>query len=144
MLVNSNSLLETQNLAKKLAKKYREGAVIALSGDLGAGKTSFVQGFAQGLGIKDKIISPTFVVIRQHQIQGSERLFHVDLYRLEGDLNINELGLKELFDDKSNLVLIEWPEKIAKDLPEETIYINFKKLSESEREITIKERQANN
>lgn len=124
----TQSNLETQKLAGKLAKNFKSG-VIALSGDLGAGKTTFVQGFAKGLGIKDKIISPTFVLIRQHR-----QLYHVDLYRID---NFKELGLEELFSDKNNIVLIEWAEKIKNLLPKNTIWIHFKMLSENTREITL-------
>lgn len=119
---------ETQKLAYKLAQKYRNG-VIALVGELGAGKTTFAQGFAKGLGIKDKIISPTFVLIRQHI-----NLYHVDLYRID---SFKELGLEELFSDKNAVVLIEWAEK-AKDLfPKNTTWITFEMLSANKRKITV-------
>lgn len=124
----TQSNLETQKLAQNLAKEFKSG-VIALSGDLGSGKTTFVQGFAKGLGIKDKIISPTFVLIRQHG-----RLYHVDLYRID---NFSELGLEELFLDKNAIVLVEWAEKIKNLLPKNTIWITFKMLSENKRGIKL-------
>lgn len=129
----TNSERETKDLAKKLAKQLN--GVIALTGELGAGKTIFTQGFAEGLGIKDKIISPTFVLIRQHKIPNtSKTLFHIDLYRTE---NFKELGLQEIMDNPNNIVLIEWAEKVKKILPKNTTYINIKSLSEDEREIII-------
>ncbi len=124
----TQSNLETKKLAKKLAKNFKSG-VIALSGPLGAGKTTFVQGFAKGLGIKDKIISPTFVLIRQH-----EDFYHIDLYRLS---NFDGLGLEEILSNKDNIVLIEWAEKIKDLLPKNTIWITFEMLSENKRKITL-------
>ena len=132
---------ETKSLAAKFAKMVRQthhkSKIIALTGELGAGKTTFVQGFAKGLQIKDKIISPTFVLIRQHKIPDKENiLYHIDLYRLEGKININELGISELLNSE-NLVLIEWAEKIRKYLPKNTVKINLEKLGENKRLITI-------
>lgn len=125
---------ETKKLAQNFAKKFKKG-VIALIGELGAGKTTFVQGFAQGLGIKEKIISPTFVLIRQHQIPNSHKiLFHVDLYRLE---NLQNLGHKEILSNSNNIVLIEWAEKAHKVLPKNTTYIIFEKLDQNRQSVKI-------
>lgn len=119
----SNSDKETKQIAAKLAKKGI-ARVFALSGELGAGKTIFVQGFAKGLGIKEKIISPTFVLIHQHKIPNTAKiLYHIDLYRLD---QIDHLGLNEIWSDPNNIVLIEWAEKLKK-LPEETIRISIQK-----------------
>ena len=126
---------ETKKVAENLAKKITSG-VVALTGELGAGKTTFVQGFAKGLDIKDKIISPTFVLIRQHKFKLGV-LYHIDLYRLENDINIKELGIKELMSNTNNLVLIEWAEKIEKGLPEKTIRINIQKINVNKRLITV-------
>lgn len=122
----SNSEQETKRIATKLAKEAR-GNIYALTGELGAGKTIFVQGFAKGLGIKEKIISPTFVLIRQHKIPKTKRfLYHVDLYRIE---KIKDLGLKDLWSNKNNIVLIEWAEKAESILPKDAIKINITKES---------------
>lgn len=130
----SNSAVETKQVAYDLAQKIDHG-VIALTGDLGAGKTTFAQGFAEGLGIKEKIISPTFVLIRQHQIPNSKNIFyHIDLYRLEEDTS--KLGLGEIFSNKKNITLIEWAEKLNQ-LPKNTIQIYIKILGPSKREITL-------
>ena len=128
---------ETMKLGRDLAKQLQSvGGVVALVGNLGAGKTTFVQGFAEGLGIKDKILSPSFVLIRQHKIPDSEsRLFHVDLYRLENDKDLTSLGLNEFWSHPGNIVIIEWAEK-AKKLPENTKYITFENLGENKRKIT--------
>jgi len=134
----SSSAAKTQGVASQIAKDFTNG-VIALSGDLGAGKTTFTQGFAEALGIKDKIISPTFVLIRQHPIPNSDKtLFHIDLYRLE-EINFKETGIQEIIDSPNNIVLIEWAEKAKDQLPENTLWINFKNLEENKREIQISE-----
>lgn len=120
----SRSADETKAIAAKLAKVSKSN-IFALTGNLGAGKTIFAQGFAKGLGIKDKIISPTFVLIRQHNIPNTSKIFyHIDLYRPE---NCNHLGLEEILSDKNSVILIEWAEKIERILPKHTIKINITK-----------------
>ncbi|MCL5784634.1 MAG: tRNA (adenosine(37)-N6)-threonylcarbamoyltransferase complex ATPase subunit type 1 TsaE [Patescibacteria group bacterium] len=141
MVYQTNSAEDTQKIARDLAKKYAKGGIFALFGPLGAGKTTFVQGFGQELGIKERLISPTFTLIREHSLphhpQG--KLYHIDLYRLEQVNKIEELGLTEIFNNPHNIVLIEWAEKIDKLLPAHAVRIKFKTLSESQREIEIKE-----
>lgn len=133
----TNSDIETKDLAAEIARKIK-GGVVTLNGSLGVGKTTFVQGFARGLGIKDKIISPTFVLIRQHPIPKSKQmLFHIDLYRLEKIDNLNTIGLKDIIADKNNFVLIEWAEKISHLLTDEVIKIDITKVDQHKREITI-------
>lgn len=104
-------------------------------GDLGAGKTSFVQGLAKGLGINQPIVSPTFILMRSYN-----NLYHLDLYRLEGELSmeIENLGLQDLWGKKGNIVVIEWAEKIRELLPKKTIWIDFQDLGEDKRKISIK------
>lgn len=133
----SKSAAETKAIGAKLAKEIPHG-VIALNGELGTGKTVFVQGFAKGLDIKEKIISPTFVLIRQHKIpKRNQILYHIDLYRLENDSQIKGLGLEEIINNPNNLVLIEWAEKIEQYLPNKTIKIFMKKAGDNSRLITI-------
>ncbi len=132
----TKSDMETRTLANELTQKIGSG-VIALTGPLGAGKTTFVQGFAKALGIKDKIISPTFVLIRQHPIPKTKKmLYHIDLYRL-GEDQFQELGLEELFSDKNAIVLIEWAEKIKDLIPKNASWISFEMLSQNKRKITL-------
>ncbi|MBI2596158.1 tRNA (adenosine(37)-N6)-threonylcarbamoyltransferase complex ATPase subunit type 1 TsaE [Candidatus Daviesbacteria bacterium] len=137
MVHKSSSAYQTQKIAQNLAKKYKlKGDILALTGDLGSGKTTFAQGFAKGLGIKEKIISPTFVLIRQHKIPGTQRTFyHIDLYRLDIIEDIKSIGIKEILEDKDNLILIEWAEKIEKLLPDSTLKIHFEKTSDLGRKI---------
>ncbi len=133
----TNSDTETKQLAKQLAQKTKSG-VITLTGDLGAGKTTFVQGFAGGLEIPDKIISPTFVLIRQYKIPGTNNtLYHVDLYRLENLDEIKQLGLEEIWSNPESIVLIEWPEKAVGLLPANRVDITIEKLGNDKRKITI-------
>ncbi len=124
----TNSPEETKRLAGNLAKNLNRG-IVALYGDLGSGKTTFVQGFAKGLGIKEKIISPTFIIIRQYPTN----FYHIDLYRVE---NFQGLGLKEILENPNNIVLIEWAEKLS-NLPKNTKKIIIKKLEGDKRIITI-------
>ena len=123
---------QTKEIARKLAKQL--SGVIALVGDLGTGKTTFVQGFAEGLGIKDRIISPTFVLMRQHKIPKTQKtLFHIDLYRLDGEKKLQQLGLEELLNDTNHLIIIEWAEKIKSLLPKDTTWIHFEGVGNSRR-----------
>lgn len=131
----TNSEQETKNLGRKIAKMY-SSKIFALTGDLGAGKTTFVQGFSEGLGIKDKVISPTFVLIRQHPIPKTKKvLYHIDLYRLES-VDKQELGLQEILSDPSAIILIEWAEKL-KDLPKGSIRISIEKEGNEKRNFSI-------
>src|SRR3989344_4121224 len=138
--VITHSAEETKSLAKKIAREFKnKGGVIALIGELGAGKTTLAQGFAESLEIQEKVISPTFVLIRQHNLPNSERIFyHLDLYRLE-KINLSELGLKDIFDSvikDKNIVLIEWAEKIENQLSEDCLIINLERVSEITRKVT--------
>lgn len=128
---------ETKAFAKNLAGDFLKGGVIALSGELGSGKTTFAQGFAEGLGIKDKVISPTFLIIRQYKIPSQKNFFyHIDLYRLE-NVNLRHSGLEEILSEPNNVVLIEWADKIAKDLPLSIKKIGLRKIKEYLHEILL-------
>ncbi len=126
---------ETQNFAAEFAKTIKPGEIICLYGDLGAGKTTFVQGLAKGLGIKQRIISPTFTIIREYG-----NFYHIDLYRVENITDIKNLGIEELFNNPENIIVIEWAERMKDLLPKKRIEIEFKPTtgSVSSREITIK------
>jgi len=117
---NSN---ETKNLGKKLGKLLRKGDLIALDGDLGAGKTCLVQGIALGLNSKDDVTSPSFSLIKEYS--GDIPIYHFDLYRLENNERIEDLGYEEYFFG-NGITLIEWAEKIQKYLPEQMLKIMIK------------------
>lgn len=137
--IKTKSADETKSFAQELAKDFLEGGVIALSGDLGAGKTTFAQGFAKGLGVEDRIVSPTFLIIRQYPIPGQKNFFyHIDLYRME-KIDLKNSGLEEILSEPSNVVLIEWADKIVRDLPGRTKNIELKKLPEDFHEITLED-----
>jgi tRNA threonylcarbamoyladenosine biosynthesis protein TsaE len=132
-LIFLETLQDTLIFGKKVAATLVPNAILALSGDLGAGKTSFVQGLALGLKIKDAVQSPTFVTLNLYG--GKLPLFHFDLYRLKGN-DFLKLGYDEYF-QKGGVCAIEWPEKIESILPEETLWITFSHLSEGGRIATV-------
>lgn len=114
----------SQKLLNKILKIKNKGArVIAISGDLGAGKTTLTQELGKILGIKTKIVSPTFVIMKTYKIKSNsvyynefKKLVHIDAYRLDSHSDLMKLGWKELQNDKDNLIIIEWPERVAKCL----------------------------
>ncbi len=142
---NTKNFQETQKLGEDLAKDIlvsgiKEFAqVLTLQGDLGAGKTTFLQGFAKGLGIEEIVNSPTFLIMKKFEILNSNFKFfyHLDLYRLENEHDLEFLNLQEIFTDSKNIIAIEWPEKIKKLLPKKVIKITFKHLQENTREVVI-------
>lgn len=115
--------------------------MLALSGDLGAGKTTFVQGLAKGLGLADRVTSPTFILMREYlSSDESLNLYHLDMYRLEQDFDeeVKNLGLHDLWEKPENVVIIEWAEKIKDLLPHKTTWITFENIDSDKRRITIK------
>ena len=113
------TLETTRTLGRCLAKELSPGAILLLSGPLGAGKTSLVQGLAKGLGVTEPITSPTFA-LAQHYPQGTAKLVHLDLYRLEHPASADELFLQEEEEARATgaLMAVEWPERLSLDLPE--------------------------
>lgn len=126
----------------ELRRKEGESAtVVALSGDLGAGKTTLTQTIARELGSTNSVISPTFVIMKSYDLprtalaRGFSTLVHIDAYRLNSHKELEKLGWAELLDDPKNLILIEWPEKVPESIPEGAIRITLAHKSEEEREI---------
>lgn len=132
------SSLEMIELGKEIACSLKAGAVLSLSGDLGAGKTTFTQGLALGLGIEDPIQSPTFVYCNQYE--GRLPLFHLDLYRMKGEKDFLGLGFEEYLDGQC-VCVIEWPERIRSLLPPHALLLSFVYHPEG-REVTIEENHA--
>src|SRR3989344_1937062 len=110
-----NNLKATKRLAAQFVKDLHGGEWFILSGELGAGKTTFVQFVAEALGVAKEVTSPTFVLMREYKTIHPvvKKLYHLDLYRLDNLLELEELGLKDLFEEKDAAVFIEWGEKFA-------------------------------
>lgn len=139
--VVSKSAEETQDVAQALAKTLIGGDVLTFTGDLGYGKTTFIQGLAVGLGITRRIISPTFMIVRNYRIKNHEsrikNFYHIDLYRVESSEEIKKLGIDEILKDTSAIVAIEWGEKFGDLLPKSRIDIAIEYVNEKERKITV-------
>lgn len=118
--------------------KDRYATLITLSGELGAGKTAFTKALAKALGVEDHVTSPTFVLEKIYQLSGNPfaRLAHIDAYRLTDGGELAALGFDELMSDPENLVVLEWPEKVADMLPTPTIRITLEALPDGSRRIT--------
>jgi tRNA threonylcarbamoyladenosine biosynthesis protein TsaE len=142
----TNSAEETEQLGEEFAKRLKQTAVVYLIGELGSGKTTFTKGVARGLGITTRIISPTFVLLRTHKIMNHESriknhgiqiLYHLDLYRLESKKEVENIDIKDYLDDKSGVVLIEWP-KVSQGLVNKKVWkVKFESLDNDNREISI-------
>ena len=105
---------------------------------MGSGKTTFVQGFAKGLGIKHRILSPTFVLMKKYKIPNTKKQFyHIDCYRIKKAPDLSALNLEKLFLNPLNIITIEWAEKIKNILPKNTIILNFKHQNQNQREIMV-------
>lgn len=133
----TNSAKETEKLGEKFAKEL-PGRIFALTGELGSGKTTFVKGFARELGVKRRVISPSFIFVRSYGLN-ARRLYHIDLYRIDSIGETKSLGLEEIWSNPYNIVIIEWAEKIKKILPKERIDIKFEYMDKNKREITIEQ-----
>ena len=164
MIYYSNSKKETQKIASNLAATSRSnasGGIIALEGELGAGKTTFVQAFVKALGVKAKVKSPTFNIIKRYPINPNgyslmaiRYLYHIDCYRLKDHKEAIPLGIRDIFSAvggpppkdgqaasggkaSQNFVLIEWSERIKKILPKKLILVHIDHISRNKRKIQI-------
>ncbi len=124
---------ETKAFGRDLAKSLKNHDIIALSGELGAGKTTFIQGIAEGLGITDYVTSPSFTLINEYK--GKYSLYHIDLYRLEELEQIRDLGIEDYF-EKDGIIIIEWAERMKELLPKKVRKIKLEIISENERRIS--------
>lgn len=128
-----NSIIDTETLAKIIAEKAFKGMIVGLTGDLGSGKTTFTKFFAQAIGVKDNLNSPTFTILKIYE--GNFALYHMDVYRLE------EVGYDFELDDfiyGDGISVIEWYQYIKKMLPKNIISIDFKVIDEYARDVIIK------
>lgn len=154
MRLLSRSTGETNKIATELARKItrtasqKHAVVLALEGELGAGKTTFVKAFAKALGIKSHITSPTFVLMKHYQLPRTatqwgkpaisyQLLIHIDAYRLKDYHELLALGIKEAITDPKNIILIEWAERVRPILPKKYIKIHIDHIDLKTRKITI-------
>lgn len=148
--------LQTKKLGQVLGEKLRGGEIICLSGDLGAGKTTFTQGLLKGLKVKGPYTSPTFAIIKNYQLStnNSQQKFnskksysssvishllsvnHIDAYRISAK-DLLELGFKDFAGKENSITIIEWPENVRKIIPTNAVWINFQWLNDKERKITF-------
>lgn len=126
---------ETIVFAQKIGALLKKGDVIAYTGGLGAGKTTFTRGLAIGAGLEDEVTSPTFALINEYR--GKLNIYHFDMYRIEGMDDLETTGFFDYPMDESVFV-IEWSENITEALPENTIYVKIERIDDDVREITIK------
>lgn len=131
---------ETERVAAELARTLRPGDVVALDGELGSGKTSFVRGLAGGLGCEGVVNSPTFVRMQQYSGDGGE-LVHIDAYRFEGDADLAQLGWDELLDGRHAVIAIEWAVRVAHALPERRVDVTLAYADGDARTIRIRDRR---
>lgn len=157
MQYETKSAMETKKIAKVFAgellktKPGKSAFVVVFKGDLGAGKTTFIQGLMKGLGVMGKIMSPTFTLLRSYSLPASlssrkresvtatfKKIHHFDCYRIHKASEIKELGFKELIKDPQNIILVEWPERIKELLPRKKVAVSLdygEKLAERTLEI---------
>lgn len=142
MEIITKSENETFEFAKNFAKKLKGGEVIGLIGDLGAGKTVFTKGLAEGLGIKDNVSSPTFVVMKIYSTQNPkskiQNLIHIDAYRLESENDLKNIGLDEYLNNDDCVIIVEWVDRIKKTLPKNLVLVTIKHKQNNKRKFDIK------
>lgn len=137
MLKTSVSIKNTKELAKQLAEDLKKKPQnIFLIGELGAGKTTFIKGLGEGLGIKDEIVSPSFQLVRKYSGYKSSKLIHIDLYRLKSIDEILQLGWWELLEE-NGVTAVEWADRAMKILPEEALFVRIGLISKKKRSIEI-------
>lgn len=133
----SSAPADTAEIARKISKKVKEGGILCLIGDLGSGKTTFTKAMMGEFGIMDfSVKSPTYTYVRQYDHK-KKKIFHIDLYRFEDMDNLFIEELHEIFENKKNIVVIEWADKLGEYLPKDSIKIYFEYRGENSRKITI-------
>ena len=125
---------ETEELGGRLARQLPDGAVVAMYGDLGAGKTAFVRGMARGMGLSCRVSSPTFTIVNEYL--GERDLIHFDMYRLSGADELFDIGWKDYL-RRGAVCAVEWSEKVRDAFFGDEITVTIEKLGETERKITI-------
>lgn len=136
MLFITNSEKETEALGSRLAKVLSPGAVIAMYGGLGMGKTALVRGLADGLGLDCRVSSPTFTIVNEYSAPGKMELFHFDMYRLSSEEELFGIGWEDYL-DRGGICAVEWSENVEDAFDGSEIRVVFRRLDENCREITI-------
>lgn len=113
--------------------------VLALEGELGSGKTTFTQGLAEGLGVKERVLSPTFLIVKEFELSHKDktRLYHIDCYRLQFPQELLDLGFRSIVDDPKHIVVIEWADRVKEILPKDTKWIHFSLAGEDIRDVDV-------
>lgn len=128
---------DTENIGKALGEKINDGVVIAFKGGLGMGKTCFTRGLAKGLGSTDTVTSPTFALINEY-LSGRLPLYHFDMYRISGWEDLYSTGFFDYIAE-GGVLACEWSEHIENALPENTIFVEFQRIDDLTRKITIRQ-----
>lgn len=136
----SRSADQTRRVGMRLGSVLQPGDVVCLQGDLGAGKTTFVQGVAQGWGALDAVTSPTFILVNVYRRADQRELFHMDAYRLESAAEAEELDLDAMIEHGP--LLIEWPERMEALIPRDRLWLSLEYLDEEQRQMRITSRGA--
>ena len=143
----SKNISKTKKIGEFLAKEFlkigpqkEKAFILGLIGDLGGGKTTFLQGFARGLGIKERVLSPTFIIMRKFNIQDAKfkNFYHFDCYRIQKPKEILELGWRDLINRPENIIAIEWADRVFKILPKDALILKFDFINDKTREISLK------
>lgn len=134
MTIISKSEVDTIKAGRDLAVKLEKGSVVALFGDLGAGKTSFVRGLAEGMSLKARVTSPTFTIVNEYL--GAVPLFHFDMYRLKSEDELFEIGWDDYI-ERTGIIAVEWSENVENSFPENTVRVHIIKTGDCSRRIEI-------
>ena len=135
MEIITNSEYETEQVGEKLGSVIADGSVVAMYGDLGAGKTAFVRGMARGMGIDARVSSPTFTIVNEYI--GERELYHFDMYRLSSSDELFDIGWEDYL-SRGGVCVTEWSENVSDAFEGDEICVNIEKLSPDSRKITIK------
>ncbi|MFB0921523.1 MAG: tRNA (adenosine(37)-N6)-threonylcarbamoyltransferase complex ATPase subunit type 1 TsaE [Oscillospiraceae bacterium] len=134
MEIITHSVDETELAGQSMAKALTAGTVVALYGDLGAGKTAFVRGMARGLGSRDRVTSPTFTIVNEYG--GTLELFHFDMYRLKSSDELFDIGWEDYL-ARGGVCVVEWSENVSDAFDGTEIKVTIDKLSDTDRKITV-------
>ena len=124
-VIESNSTQDTYQAGYSLATDIKPGTVICLTGDLGVGKTVFTHGFAKGLGVEEYVDSPTFTIVKEYH-DGRMPLYHFDVYRIEDEYEMDDIGYEEYF-FSDGVSIVEWGKNVQGILPKDTVYVEISK-----------------